>query len=331
VYPMCRKEGGVSSDLLAEEHRIKRMNTRRVFVGTILVLVGLLILLSYMGVLPWYFWIRFIQLWPVLLIVFGLRIIFRKGPLALLPGLLLILVVIFAAVSPHGFGVFKANRITGTSTQVLESDIREAIFSCNIGTASVKVDSINISSPANVNNSLYHIEYSLLTDRQLVIDYMAFGNRAYVDFDSAQKSGSVGQLFAGEKGSNVDIWLYSGVEWELTFNIGTSRFDVDLSKLSVKKLDINSGVSDITVKLGNVLEHSEVVVDSGVSNIKLSVPSGVGVRVIADASLSRTNLRKLNFEQRDGVYFSPGYNSAERTIDIYFSAGVSQFTLKWDS
>src|SRR5690606_8664975 len=114
-------------------------------------------------------------------------------------------------------------------------------------------------------------------------------------------------------------------------NIGTSRFDVDLSKLSVKKLDINSGVSDITVKLGNVLEHSEVVVDSGVSNIKLSVPSGVGVRVIADASLSRTNLRKLNFEQRDGVYYSPGYNSAERTIDIYFSAGVSQFTLKWDS
>lgn len=72
----------------------------RLFSGTLLLLAGVLLLFANMGVIPPGFWHNLISLWPLLLIALGLGMIFRKGILALLSPLVLVLMVVLAFTMP---------------------------------------------------------------------------------------------------------------------------------------------------------------------------------------------------------------------------------------
>lgn len=328
---MYRGEGGVSSYVLIEEHRIGTMKAGRILFGIIIVLFGLIFLLNNMGILPWDFWPQLIQLWPVLLIVIGLRIAFPRGPLALLSGLVLILAVILALIYAQDLDMAGVKRISGDFEQILDRTVSEGVFSFRFGASNIDIQSVNDDSPATIGSLLYHIEYSVIADRRPIIGYRVAGNRVYVDFEYGQKSVWIvsEKLFQGKTGNNVDIWLHRGVEWELNFDVGASRINADLSRLPVSKLRISSGAGDIDIKLGSIIKHSEVSVSTGASDVRISVPLNTGVKVVVSSPLSSSNLKYLDFVQRDGAYYSPDYNQAEQTVDIYFSSGVGKFELDW--
>lgn len=312
---------------------VRIMNSGRIFVGTVLILLGLIVFLNNIGVLPWDLWIRLILLWPVLLIAFGLRIAFPKGPLALLSGLVLVLAVVFAIAYPEYFDIVQTERVSGTSSQVLERGVGEASFSVRVGASNIEVDCSDAYS-SEAAGKLYLAEYSVFADRQPVLNYSVSNNKAYVRFEPTKKSVNLrfGWPFSRNVGigENMKIWLNPKVVWELDLDMGASKLNADLSGLSVSRLDINSGASDIDIELGNRFKHSVVSVTAGASSVRISIPRDAGVKVILDSSLTSTNLKELDFVERDGVYLSPGYSYAVNTVDIEFSSGVSRFVLEWD-
>jgi hypothetical protein len=196
--------------VMLAEGCVGTMNSGRILVGTVLILLGLIVFLNNIGVLPWDLWIRLILLWPVLLIAFGLRIAFPKGPLALLSGLVLVLAVLFAIAYPEYFDIVQTERVSGTSSQVLEIGVSEASFSMRAGASNIEFNCIDTYSP-EAASKLYLAEYSVFTERQPVLDYSVSDNKAYVRFEPSEKSVDLrfGWPFSRNVGigENMMIWL----------------------------------------------------------------------------------------------------------------------------
>lgn len=322
------------SVIITEGCRILTMNSGRIFIGTIFVLLGLIIFLNNMGVLPWDLWVRLIQLWPVLLIAIGLRIAFPRGILAILSGLVLVLAVIFALAFPHYFYMVDTEHVHGVSSEILDEGVTEALFTANIGASNVRISSIDTGS-FELRDKLYSTEYSVVSDNLPVMRYSVSGNKAHVRFESEERTGSFRVRWSFGRSinfvENMKIWLNPKVVWELDLDIGASKLEADFSELPVSRLDIDSGASDIDIKLGNNLKHSTVSIAAGASDVRIVVPRDLGVKVNFKSALTSTNLRELGFVERDGAYLSPGYNYADNTVEIDFSSGVSKFVLELDS
>lgn len=56
------------------------MDTSKITVGGVLIVLGVLLLLANMGIIDWFHFEMIFDLWPMLLIMAGVNIIFKKNP-----------------------------------------------------------------------------------------------------------------------------------------------------------------------------------------------------------------------------------------------------------
>ena len=120
-----------------------------------------------------------------------------------------------------------------------------------------------------------------------------------------------------------DIALHYVPDWNIKLNAGACTLDADFSRLKVNNLQINTGASDIKVRMGEQEEDGTVVVKAGASNVQLSFPQTAGVKVDITGALSNNNLAEAGFVKVDESFYSPGYENAEYFYNLEISVGVS--------
>ncbi|PLK42906.1 LiaI-LiaF-like domain-containing protein [Emticicia sp. TH156] len=150
-----------------------------------------------------------------------------------------------------------------------------------------------------------------------------------VEFEQKGKKGKGFNLnFDSDKNSNntVLIKLNKAPVWDIEMGIGAGELDFDFSDYKVKRLDLNTGATDIDVKLGDKVDNVEVDINSGVTSVKISVPEGVGCELHMDGAL---NSKKLDgFEKvKSGLWRTPGYESTSKKIKIDADAGLSSIKI----
>ena len=110
--------------------------------------------------------------------------------------------------------------------------------------------------------------------------------------------------------------------WDMRFEVGAAKVDVDASPFRVGTLRVNSGAADVRLKLGGLADDTHVAIHCGASSIKVLVPDSSGCEVKIDAPLSSKSLH--GFEKRgDGWYRTENFDMAARRISINIGAGVS--------
>lgn len=132
-----------------------------------------------------------------------------------------------------------------------------------------------------------------------------------------------------DKGLSRKVTLKLNTEpvWNIDMEIGAGDLKYDLTPYKVEKINLETGASNIDLKMGDLVNESTVKIESGVANIHIEVPEGVGCEIKMDGALNAKNFTgftKINSR----LYRTEGFDSAAKKIYIDTDSGMSNFTVR---
>ena len=287
-----------------------------VFWGVILVTIGVLLLLSNLGVLA-VDWSNVWRLWPLFIVVTGFSILATTHWIWRLLSVVVVLGAL-AGVLWFATGNYEesdnAARTQQTSVQV-EDGVRQVDVELSAGASRIEVDSHEGGNLADVK----------LESNGLEID-----KRESRDGDTQRVELSADRDRSWWLMPDKNTWNVSVTErlpLSFTVDAGASSIDMDLSNTMLRNLKVDSGASSLDIKLGSKEAKQSVKIDSGASSIKLRLPKNSGVSLKLDGGLNSKNLADLK-EVSEDEYRTDNYDSAVKTIDITADAGVASITIE---
>lgn len=303
------------------------MRNKNLGFGVFLLSIGILWLLFNFDILDWSVLSSVFTLWPLLLVMVGVNIIFRNNQIIkAVTWIMFLAVVILFGYFNQGSGGWrqysdewrqyaeKSVEETGNGNISVEKEegIKNGKVKLDLGGVRLKVGSESTKLlDALVTN----------TETKHSIQYSNGGETADIRF-YRNKTG----VFSGEKfNEDFRLNLNRDVVWDLDVKIGAANGTLDLSDLKVKDLDIDTGAVNLELVFGANIESSKVKLDSGASKISVSLPEEIGVKVKFDAGLSKNNFKELGWEKQGNYYTSPNYDQAAKKIDFDVDMGVGQF------
>ncbi|HTP12537.1 MAG TPA: DUF5668 domain-containing protein, partial [Bacteroidota bacterium] len=297
------------------------MKTGRFFWGTFFVVIGLLFLLSNTSFsqvdwsLSWKFW-------PLILVFWGLSKFTEnravKAVFATLNGIL------FACII-YGFFSFQWFFEPEDSTEPARYSQRlSEPYHASIERASFEFDG---------GAGRFSIEDTTTN----LVDAATEGSFGQYELDRSEEDGITDITlrmedrrhfrFFGRMRNEARIRLNANPAWEMRFNTGAAKVNVDLTPYKVERLAIEAGVSTIRVRLGDRAEEAQVRVKTGVSSVRIEVPSSAGCEVYDNAHIGSTDFDNLS-KEGDRRWRTDNFESAPRKIFVTIDAGVSSFRLR---
>lgn len=285
--------------------------------GTLFIAIGLLLLLANLDIIT----IRLAnlwQLWPALIIIAGLSILSLRGWLGRIVYVLaavMIAVLAWVAVT-GGVGDERVQATGEFSINSRSKEIESLALEVKSGAGSIDIDG---TSNQDLVTGSFNSDVAKLS-QTVEVD----GNKQSVKLALNRLPG-----WAKSSAKNpLSLKINKQMPLEMIIDAGASNIDADFSEMSLRSLTIDSGASSIDAKLGSKLKESRVLIDTGVSSVKLSVPKDAGVRLKVDSGLSLKDLPDNFTESEKKVYLSDNYNKATNKIDIEIDMGVSSFELR---
>jgi hypothetical protein len=127
---------------------------------------------------------------------------------------------------------------------------------------------------------------------------------------------------AGQHGLNWNVNLTNEIPLQLHIHSGACEARLDLTDLKVTDLNIETGASSTDVTLPQNAGFTRVVVKSGAAEVKLHVPQGVAAFIRESSGLSGINVDTNRFPQSGHTYQSADYSTAENKVEIFYEGGV---------
>ncbi|NMB46386.1 MAG: hypothetical protein GX998_08265 [Firmicutes bacterium] len=299
------------------------MRARQLWLGVVLILVGVLMLMSNLGHLTWEFWGALWQMWPVLLISLGLTMLLSRSRWAFLGPLVLIAAILFVALTPTRLPLFPYPQMRGYHWQRSTTFVRP--WDASIGAGELQVElgagTIDITGPGEQlisGNMSYHRGMPVWA-------YQQRGHKAIVGLSSPRSRGR----FAGGGGYRGSIALGSMVPWDIRLEVGAGNLQGDFRNIRLQRLDLKVGVGSIDLTLSDKGLRGEILVEGGVSSVRLHVPKGVGVRIQVTNPVGTNNLREAGLAKTGDFWISEDYEAASSAYDITISVGVGKVELDY--
>lgn len=113
----------------------------------------------------------------------------------------------------------------------------------------------------------------------------------------------------------------------VVLQVGAAQFTATgLGNANTGRLSVEGGVGDIDLDFTGALPSDmNVTVEMGLGSLTLRLPRGVGVRIEKDGILS--SIKGASLVQRDNVYYSADYDSAERRLHFDIDAAFNAITV----
>jgi hypothetical protein len=269
------------------------MNLFGRFIGilfaVVLIFVGVILLLSNLGILLVDPFRLLADFWPVLLIILGLYLIWLR------------------VRSPK-----KINPIT--SSQDLEGATR-ADVSINFGAGELGIHSLKNGGGNLFSGTFYSPPQKTVCKRGDVLEV------------TLRQSEWPWTPHVHWQGDDWNIGFNEMTPLTLRFNTGANRAFVDLTDNKVELVELSTGASDITLKLPKASGFTRAIIKGGAADIKVEVPRGVAARIRSKGALSSLKVNAGRFPGADNVYSSPDYDTAQNKVDIEINTGVSSVTV----
>lgn len=127
----------------------------------------------------------------------------------------------------------------------------------------------------------------------------------------------------------TDVTLAKNLPLELDIDFGAGSINADLRGVDLTKLDVDSGVSDITVKIDSTARRDIYLdFDLGISNATLYIPKTVGIRLTGKNNLSNITIPELE-SLGDNLKQSADLDSFSTVYNINLNSGMTNFKLKF--
>ena len=113
------------------------------------------------------------------------------------------------------------------------------------------------------------------------------------------------------------------------FEVGAAKFSAEgLGNLNCEDLSFSGGVGEVTLDFtGNWRADATVDIDMGLGSLTLRLPRGLGVAVQKSSVLASFDSQGLI--KRGQVYYSEGFDKAERKLNINIDAALGSIKVLW--
>lgn len=288
---------------------------REGFVGaTLMIGLGVIFLLSNYGYLALSPWQVIFNLWPLFLIAFGFDILIgRRSLIGSLVGVLLILAILAGALWAWGVSVERGQTLSGVEVRQELEGATTARVEISPGAGSLELAALAEPGALLVGTVP---EGRGLEVRQ---DYSVSGGQGRLTLRSA---GTVVNIPGRADNWEWDLGLNPEIPLELDVNMGVGSAELDLTDLDLTALDLDLGVGQNRVTLPATGSYT-VKVNGAVGQTIIYVPEGLGVRVKSNTGIGNLDVPG-DWEERNGMRYSPGYDSAEYRIELEVSQAIGQ-------
>lgn len=320
----------------------------RSFLWPILLIgIGVIWLLYSLGLIPAANFNVLVSLWPLILIVIGLDILFgRRSPVgSVLIALFTLGVVVFVLLAAPALNL-PAGAAMQTRTIVEPLDgATSAEVNLNLAFIPVRLHALNTSQ------DLLRAEI----DYYGVLDYRASGDSVR-RISLEQRADSSGLRVMFDPTARWDIGLSPAVPIDLNIDGGSGSAEIDLTGLDLSSLWFDQGAGSFDVVLPTSPKEYEVTamggsgslkidlpeqtsltlrLDGQSGSIRLNLPDNAGVRLeVLDIGSGSINLspaldRVSGGDDKEGVWETPGYDDAVyKLLIICEDLGSGSFTLR---
>jgi hypothetical protein len=220
-----------------------------------------------------------------------------------------------------------------------------ALLSCNLLTTSVNQNRTESQS----------VEIKSVTSARVQIDFPAGeltvqdGARSLMDADfqynvdkwkpqvQYRENGNQGELMVNQPGSDqlpvggvlVNTWkllLKNDIPMDLTISTGAGNSNLDLGGLDLLVLEIETGVGTTNIDLDGDWDHDVTAsIQGGVGELKVNLPSQMGVRIEMETALVTVNTNGLIVAENG--YINKAYGTSPHTLTLKLEAGVGSVAL----
>ncbi len=309
------------------------MKTENIIWGLILVFIGSILLLDNFDVIDFY-WRTVWRLWPLLLVIIGANIIFSGKHSQ--TGTVISIVITVVALGfiayygtrpqPDSRGWWpnvnididnkkdKAFKSNASFSEPFESRIQQAELNIAGGATVYELEDTTANLfDAEVDQSWgnYSLE-KVSKDSIEVLNFRMKNHNKKWNFDSDTKA------------NEVRLRLNKKPVWDINVETGAGETNFDLTPFKVRNLKFKGGAASFEVKLGEPVTITDVVAETGVAEIKISVPSTAGCKIKVESGLSSKDFEGFT-QQADGSYITSNYNSSAKKINISLKGGLSDF------
>jgi hypothetical protein len=300
---------------------MERRERRGSLVGPLILIgLGLVFLLNNLGMVSWDVWDIIARFWPILLIAIGLDILIgRRSILGSLLALAVVVVVVGAGLWLITSQVAPGPALTYESIdQSLEGATR-ADVTIGFGAGALRV------GVAPEGSSLITGRVALGQGEHLVRDFRKSGDTAVLTLRS---EGFAFFPFVGRWNADKlwDLRLSPDVLLHLNINTGVGESTLDMERLKLTELDLHAGVGKVTLTLPG-RGQMQASINGGIGEVAVRIPAGVAARVHATAGVGNSQVVGT-YQRQNGVYVSPGYDTAENRVDLEVKGGIGKITVQ---
>jgi hypothetical protein len=310
-----------------------RRRSRSFFWPIMLISLGVLLLLSNLGIVAWSTWNLLWRFWPLVLVAIGIDVLFgQRSAFGAIISAFLVLILIAVVAG----AVFFADQLPVLSRYTQDSPWQTSHIEHELDdfeSANVFIDWT--SQPGSLfalDDSRTLIEGDITYQGELFFDVDSRGEVADVNLDTRLINSWGITPFQGGQRDAWEIGLTPEIPLDLSLDTGSGSCNFDLSGLILEELFIDSGSGSVQLSLPEDQSFS-FELDSGSGSVTVDIPESTGFRVELDSgSGSFSPGRDFNLvsgERRgDGIWESDNYDSAEYTIEITIDQGSGSITFK---
>jgi len=298
------------------EPRPSRRPAPSFFFPILLVAAGVVLLLNTTGMLPRFAWWRLWVLWPALLIMIGVDILLRRAPalLRLLAALVVVVLLVGAAYLMLQPGHETARPI---HTVVEPGRIETGDVEIDIGIGQLTIEPLgDTTNWAEVDLFGNSAQEPIVTQ---------FNNTARLEIT---QKGWTGGWF---EESRWTVLLNPRIPTTINAHVGVGQCTLDLTRLNLTRLELDTGVAECTVNLpaGGESGTIPIEIDGGVGALHILVPEGVAAQIRLDPGLGGTQVDTQRFpEAGEDFYRSADYETATYRLDVTVDLGVGSIEVR---
>ncbi len=285
----------------------------------ILIGLGVVFLLNNMGLLAWSVWEVIFRLWPILLVALGLEIILsRLSAWGSLLALVLTVAILAGALWLIGPDLGTGQVVAGEEVrQALGGATRaEVVIEPGIGALYIEA----LPESANLVEGAIRVGRGQRARQNFAV----VGKTA--TFTLRAEGGTFGPFIGWNDQRGWELGLAPEVPLGLEVNLGVGLADIDLTGLTVSNLEVSMGVGQTTVILPDE-GRFQAKIEGAIGETVVVIPAGLAARIRVDTGLAVSDLPD-GYQQRDDVYTSPGYASADDRVDLEVSQAIGKVTIR---
>lgn len=292
------------------------MTVNRFFWGSFVICLGLLWMLSNLGLLPSNIWYQAWRLWPIIIILWGVSILFSRSGVRsfwLSVATLLIIGIVFFVFTL----MFRNEEVVEQTINIKESVSKEV----ESGRLVFALGAVNFSLSGGS-------EYLLEGKSETISGVEVINTK-----DDSIQTIRLNQtpvhnfIFGPNYTNKINLKTNNKLPLSVEIDSGASKIDLDLEEVMLVKLDIDSGATSSSVVVGDKMSEVEINIKSGASSFDVKVPEGFAIRVVNKSGLSGNNFGSIGLSRNGDIWTSSDYDQNENKIDINFESGASSLNI----